>query len=193
MCGSEFMFWKKYTNSSRPCPPLPVARLRRHSLKSLMSPDALRLHFDGDFDVEIGRNWRRGFQRKGRKEVDAKGAKFLDRIHRIDRIFFFSHESSRIDTNFLYYGKRGNQRKETEPSTPTTEECGRLYAFFASSSVHGLQMATFDTGEKPKSAALWLKSDNGSVPASLLIFACWSVKHGLRGSADTRSTEVCPI
>ena len=37
--------------------------------------------------------------------------------------------------------------------------------------------------EKPKSAALLLKSLNGSVPVSILIFACCGAKHGLRGSA----------
>ena len=42
--------------------------------------------------------WRSGetgdkdFQRKVRKGVDAKGAKFLDRIYRIDRIF--DHEAT---------------------------------------------------------------------------------------------------
>ena len=51
-------------------------------------------------------------QRKVRKGFDAKGAKFLDRIHRIDRIFFFSHESSRIDTN----GRRFFTTENTEIS-----------------------------------------------------------------------------
>ena len=44
--------------------------------------------------------------------------------------------------------------------------------------------------KKSKSAALWLKSVNGSVPVSLLIFACWGVKHGLRGSA-TLVRQMC--
>ena len=67
----------------------------------------------GDFSVEIG---RRGFQRKVRKEVDAKGAKFLDRIHRIDRIF--APRIARIETDCFYYGRRGNQRKKTKQPTP---------------------------------------------------------------------------
>ena len=97
--------------------------------------------------------------------------------------FFFGHELTRIYTNFLYYGRRGNQRKETELSTPTDRRMRPIIRFFSPLASLGVHRHTLATAEKPKSAALWLKSLNGSVPVSLLIFACWGVKHGLRGSA----------